>query len=51
MERSTHSHPQSGSYSREPPWLRQLKIPGKMLKKSASAKKVEVQAKVEIKRS
>ena len=32
MERSTHSHPRSCPYSREPPRLRQLKIPSRMLK-------------------
>src|SRR5437016_872744 len=36
MERNTHSHPRSCPYSREASWLRQLKIPSRMLKNSAS---------------
>src|ERR1041384_6135461 len=36
MGRVIHSHPRPCPYSREPPWLRQLKIPSRMLKKPAS---------------
>ena len=36
MERNAHCHPQLNSYSRERTWFRQMKIPGRMLKMSAS---------------